>query len=212
VPIYGRKVKILSILRGNKMGFINRKTVDIVLDLGKAGAVFISGSIIIHLLVMSIDYYLLFKPLDLELDKNFEESIFSAPMIPMMVAYGILSLVIFLLWRRKKKAMLLAYEKEMQNEKIEAVFKSMQRITGILAEHIAFYNAEIMSWVESRKTNGGQVSEKVEKSSRKIAHSLQSLSRISFIIPYTENRPKNVGDIEKILQAKLSGITELQDG
>jgi len=194
------------------MGFINRKTVDIVLDLGKAGAVFISGSIIIHLLVMSIDYYLLFKPLDLELDKNFEESIFSAPMIPMMVAYGILSLVIFLLWRRKKKAMLLAYEKEMQNEKIEAVFKSMQRITGILAEHIAFYNAEIMSWVESRKTNGGQVSEKVEKSSRKIAQSLQSLSRISFIIPYTENRPKNVGDIEKILQAKLSGITELQDG
>lgn len=194
------------------MVFINRKTVSLVLDLGKAGSAFILGSIFIHLLVMFIDYYLLFKPLGLELHKNFKESVFSAPMIPMMAAYGILSSAIFILWRRKKNAIRLAYEKEIQSEKTEAVFKSMQRLTGILAEHIAFYNTEIMSWVESRKRNGGRVSKKVEKSSKKIAQSLQSLSKISFIFPYTENRPENVGDIEKILQAKLNRITELQEG
>lgn len=194
------------------MGFINKKAVDLVLDLLKAGAAFILGSIVIHLFVMFIDYYLLFKPLGLELHTKFEESIFSAPMIPMMLAYGTLSLVIFILWRRKKKAILFAYEKEIQSEKIETVFKSMQRLTGILAEYIAFYNTEIMSWVESRKRNGGKVSDKVEKSSQKIAQSLQSLSKISFIYPYSEKRPENVADIEKILQAKLNKITELPGG
>ena len=101
---------------------------------------------------------------------------------------------------------------EIQSDKIETVFKSMQRLTVILAEHIAFYNMEIMNWVESRKRNGGKVSDKVEKSSEKIAQSLQSLSKISFIYPYTEKRPRNIADIEKILQAKLYRTTEIKDG
>ena len=194
------------------MGSINKKTKDLVLEFFKAVAVFILGSIIIHLLVMFIDYYLLFAPLDLKPHMDLKANIFSAPMVPMMVAYGILSLIIFLLWRRKEKAILLAYEKEIQSEKIETVFKSMQRLTGILAEHIASYNMEIMNWVESRKRNGGKVSDKVEKSSEKIAQSLQSLSKISFIYPYTEKRPDDLADIEKILRAKLCRTTEIQDG
>ena len=194
------------------MGSINKKTKDLVLEFFKAVAVFILGSIIIHLLVMFIDYYLLFAPLDLKPHMDLKANIFSAPMVPMMVAYGILSLIIFLLWRRKEKAILLAYEKEIQSEKIETVFKSMQRLTGILAEHIASYNMEIMNWVEYRKRNGGKVSDKVEKSSEKIAQSLQSLSKISFIYPYTEKRPDDLADIEKILQAKLHRTTEIQDG
>ena len=88
----------------------------------------------------------------------------------------------------------------------------MQRITGMLAEHIAVHNAKIMVWVESRKRNGGRVSDNVDKSSKKIAHSLQSLSKISFIYPYTENRPENLADIEKMLQAKLNKAAEFQDG
>lgn len=190
----------------------NNKTVDLVLDLLKAGAVFILGGLVIHLLVMFIDYYLLLKPFNLGSNTDLKATIFSAEMIPMMVAYGTLSLIIFFLWRRKKKALLLAYEREVKNEKIQAVFKSMQRLTGILAEHIAFYNTEIMKWVESRKRNGGRVSDQVEKSSEKIAQSLQSLSKISFVYPYTEKRPENLADIEKILQAKLYRTTEIQDG
>lgn len=190
----------------------NNKTVDLVLDLLKAGAVFILGGLVIHLLVMFIDYYLLLKPFNLGSNTDLKATIFSAEMIPMMVAYGTLSLIIFFLWRRKKKALLLAYEREVKNEKIQAVFKSMQRLTGILAEHIAFYNTEIMKWVESRKRNGGRVSDQVEKSSEKIAQSLHSLSKISFVYPYTEKRPENLADIEKILQAKLYRTTEIQDG
>jgi len=83
----------------------------------------------------------------------------------------------------------------------------MQRITAILAEHIATHNSEIMSWVESRKRLNHPVSEKVEKPCRKIAMALESLSEISFVFPYTEKCPGKVGDIEIILRGKLGEPT-----
>jgi len=169
--------------------------------------VFIMGSIIVHLLVMFIDYYLMVKPLYFNLHGNFTGSIFSLPMFPMMGAYGLLSVALYHLWERTKKAILLAHEKQIQSEKVEAVLKSMQRITAILAEHIATHNAEIMNWVELRKRQNHPVSEKVEKPCRKIGMALQSLSEMSFIFPYTEKCPEKVGDIEIILQGKLDELT-----
>jgi hypothetical protein len=55
------------------------------------------------------------------------------------------------LWEKRKKALLLVREKEIQKEKVEAVLKSMQRLTSILAEHIATHNSQIMNWAECRK-------------------------------------------------------------
>lgn len=77
------------------MRLSNNKTVDLVLDLLKAGAVFILGGLVIHLLVMFIDYYLLLKPFNLGSNTDLKATIFSAEMIPMMVAYATLSLIIF---------------------------------------------------------------------------------------------------------------------
>jgi response regulator RpfG family c-di-GMP phosphodiesterase len=131
-------------------------------------------------------------------------------MYPMMGAYGLYSLGIYFLWERKKKAILLAREKQLQSEKVEAVLKTMQRITGMLAEHIATHNSEIMRWVEFRKNKGQQVSERVELPNKKIAQALHTLSEISFVLPYNENRPENIGEIEKILYEKIGGITEFQ--
>jgi hypothetical protein len=48
----------------------------------------------------------------------------------------------------------------------------------------------------------------VEHPNKKIAQALHSLSEISFVLPYSENRPENVGDIEKILHGKLGELTE----
>ena len=187
----------------------NRTSAHLFLNLGKAITVFILGSFVVHIIVMVLDYYLMIKPLYLDLRANFAGSIFSAPMYPMMVAYGFFSLTIYLLWEKRKKALLMAREKEIQSEKVEAVLKSMQTMTGILAEHIATYNAEIMRWIEFRKRQGHQVSKKVENPNKKIADVLQSLSEISFVWPYTENRPKEIGDIEKIVQSKLGQITPI---
>jgi hypothetical protein len=195
---------------GDKMDNQTRKSVQLCLNVAKAFVVFITGSLVVHVMVMALDYYLMIKPLYLNLREDFVISIFSTPMLPMMFAYGLFSLTLYLLWEKKKKALLLAREKEIQSEKVEAVLKSMQRLTGILAEHIAMHNSEIMSWIEFRKRRGRPVSDRVENPNKKIAKALQALSELSFVIPYTQNRPQDVGEIEKMLKDKLYEMTQRQ--
>jgi hypothetical protein len=185
------------------MAFQNKNRVKVYMFIGKAILVFIAGGIIFHLIVMIIDYFLLIEPFYMDLRNNFAGSIFSEPMVPMIGAYGLLSLGIYLLWEKTKQAVLLVREKEFQRENVETVLKSMQRLTGILAEHIAAQNSEIMSWIEFRRRLGHPVPEKVENPSEQIAKALQSMSEVSFVIPYTENRPANACDFEKILFDKL---------
>jgi len=189
------------------MEFQNKQRIQSFLILLKLVAVFMIGSIVMHLIVMFLDYFLLTGPIYLNLRENFSDSMFSIAMLPMMGAYGLFSIVTYSMWARMKKALLLAQAEEIKSEKVEAVLKSMQRITGMLAEHIATHNAEIMNWVEFRKLNGRPVSEKIEKPCNKIANALHSLSEISFIFPYSKNRPYDVAEIEKILQNKLSRRT-----
>jgi hypothetical protein len=185
------------------MDFKNKGSIKVFMFSGKATLVFIAGGIVFHLIVMFIDYFLMIHPFYMDLRNNFAGSIFSEPMVPMIGAYGLLSLGIYLLWEKTKKAVLMVREKEFQRENAEAVLKSMQRLTGILAEHIASQNSEIMSWIEFRKRLGHPVPAKVENPSEQIAKALQSMSEVSFVIPYTENRPANACDFEKILFDKL---------
>ncbi len=177
-----------------------------ILQIGEAVILFLVGGIAIHMVTMFLDYYLVTEPLSMNLRENFVDSIFSVPMIPMIGTYGLFLLVVHFFWKMKKKALLVTHEKEIQIEKVEIVLKSMQRLTGILAEHIATQNGEIMHWVESRKLKGQSVPKKVEKPTKKIAGALQSLSKIAFVFPYTENPPQNVGEIEKVLQCKLDQL------
>ena len=132
-------------------------------------------------------------------------------MIPMIATYGFFSVAIYFLWGKMKKAVLLAREKEIQSEKVGSVLKSMQYMTGMLAEHIATQNSQILNWIELQKAQGRTVSEKVRQPSEKIAETLQSLSEVSFVFPYTENRPKDVGEIESQLKGKLFQIERYRD-
>jgi len=182
----------------------NKQRIRLFLVLFKPIAVFMVGSVVMHLLVMFLDHFLLTGPVYLNLRENFFDSILSIAMLPMLGTYGLFSIVTYFIWARMKKALLQARAEEIKSEKVAAVLKSMQRLTGMLAENIATHNAEIMHWVEFRKMNGRPVSEKVERPCNEIANALHSLSEISFVFPYTQNRPDNVTDIEKILQDKLS--------
>jgi len=190
------------------MDVMYKQVNHVILGAGKGIALFILGGIAIHAFTMFFDYFLVSKPFHLNLHTNFIGSIFSTPMIPMIFVYGTSLLTIHFLWSRTKKALLLVQEKEIQKEKIELVFQSLQHITGLLAEHIGVYNAEIMGWVEFKKARGHLVSERVEKPTRNIARALQSLSKLSFLLPYTDtdNIPEKTEDIEKILSNKLDII------
>lgn len=189
------------------MRFQQKRIIPMCLRLGKAVIFFFVGGALIHTITMLFDYYLLNESFHLNWQGNLVNSVFSASMTPMMVIYGISTLAMYAIWNRQKKAVLLANSIKVQSENTEAVLKSMQRLTGILAEHIAVRNAEIMHWIETRKKKGQQVSQKVEKPVREIANALQSLSAVSFVIPYTDDRPKDVNDIEKLLRSKLDEIT-----
>ena len=167
---------------------------------------FIIGGMVVHLVVMLLDYFLMIKPLLLDLRTNFAGSVFSMLMLPMITAYGLLSLSIYLLWEKKKKALLLAREANIQKEKVDAVLKSMQGITGLLAEHIALQNSEVLSWIELKNRKGQTVPDQIGKPSQKIADVLLALSETSFVVPFTESPPANIGELVDILKSKLTQV------
>ncbi|MGA9535983.1 MAG: hypothetical protein WBR24_08745 [Desulfobacterales bacterium] len=92
-------------------------------QIAKSIITFFIGGIVVHLLVMFLDYFLMIKPMFLDLSANFAGSIFSVAMLPMITAYGLLSLSTYFLWEKKKKALLLARETSIQREKLDTVLK-----------------------------------------------------------------------------------------
>ncbi len=182
-----------------------------LLQFGKAIALFLIGGVGIHTLIMLFDYFLVPGPFYLNLRTDFPNVIFSPFMIPMIGVYGLSLQTIYFLWEKKKNASRFAHEKEVQTEKVEIVFKAMQRLTAMMAKHIAEHNREIINEVELRKRLGRPVSVKLEKASKKIAHTLKSLSEISFVSPYSEYRPETVEGIEKILQSKLDEVSAVHE-
>jgi len=179
------------------------KMFDISLRSGKSVVVFIIGGVVMHTVVMIFDYFLISEPMYINLRQNFVGSIFSRHMLPMVAVYGTSVLLIYSLWMRVNKTIHLVQQKELQREKVELVFKAMQQMTGIIVDHIAANNTDILRWVEHRKINGQKVSNRVEKPARNIAAALQSFSEVSFLGPYSDTIPENSGDIEKLLKSKL---------
>jgi len=170
----------------------------------KAIIAFLVGGIAVHFVVMLLDYFLMVKPLFLDLRTNFTDSVISTMMLPMIAAYGLLASTIYLLWEKKKRALLLAREANTQKEKVDAVLKSMQRITGLMAEHIAMQNSQVLGWIELRNKKGQTVSDKIEKPSKQIAKALQALSETSFIVPFSQRPPADISELVDILKGKLT--------
>ena len=159
---------------------------------------FVFGGLCVHLLVMCIDYFLIITPFpDLRVD--FPAVVFSIAMIPMIVAYGLLSAAIYFLWQKQKRSMLLAREAALEREKIDALLQSMQHVTSLLAEHIAHHNSEVLSWICQKKLKGQTVSEKIERPSNKIAAALHALTETSFVAPFA-------GVVLELLAQKLLDV------
>jgi hypothetical protein len=163
---------------------------DLISQFGKAIAAILVGSVLVNTAVMVIDFYLVGAPLRLSLETE-------------MGAYALFSLLVYILWNKLKKAMLLACEKEIQCEKDRAVIESLQRITGLLAEHISVHNAQIVEWLEFKKQKGEQVSKRVEQASRKISIALCSLSEMAFVCPYTDNPSQYWSELENAIENSL---------
>lgn len=154
----------------------SNRSIYMLVKCAKAVAVFLAGGILVHMLYMFIDCYLMPASLHLNLKSDFIGSLLSPGMIPMMAAYGFCLLGAYFSWIKAQNAMSQAYQREVQRQEAEQVIRSLQRVTGILAQHLSAHNAEIMHWVETRKQKLGSAPDRIERSSRKIAETLQALS------------------------------------
>ena len=170
---------------------------------GKAILSVILGGLLIHFIIMLVDYLLVSHLIYLDLEQNFWGSLFSDSMLPMMGTYILLLLAIYSVWIRWKKAIFIGQIEASKKREVELVFASMQRLTGILAEKISSHNVDIIKWIESRKTMGKPVSKKIKDPTFKISEVLGALTEISFITPYTDKCPQNIKEIERLLNAKF---------
>lgn len=164
----------------------------------------VGGSIMVHFAVMLLDLFLVGKSLILNLEKDFLGTVFSFPMIPVLTAYILFFVIILYLWKKMKKALLLAHQREIESERERVALDTIQRFTTLIAEHITIHNAEILKWIEFRKQQGQQVSEKVEYSSKRIASALTALTELAYVVPYTQSPPVDTREIESLLQDRLS--------
>jgi len=192
------------------MNPVSLKTIQILSRSGKALFLIGSGAIGVHLLVLLLDYYLVGKPHLTAIENDFFSAAFSFPMIPVIGAYIVFSVVIYYYWTNMKKALIASQEKELQVQKEKVMLESTQHLVGIFAKHITMHNSEIIKWVESRRHFNKQVPETVEKSSRYIAAALETLTEAAFIAPYSTDYPINakrintIDDIDELLNRRLA--------
>lgn len=139
----------------------------------------------------------------MDLRSDFFGSVLALAMLPMAVTYGTCLLGVYFFWRKAKNALALAYKKDAQRREAEQIVQTMQRLTGILAEHLSSHNAEILLWVENRMQKKGSAPSRIKRSSYKIAEAMKALSEVSFISPYMGKRPLTIDEFETAFIEKL---------
>ena len=196
---------------------MNERSGEIIHILSKFGKsilfITISG-LGVHLSVLLIDYFLIKKPLYLNLENNFVGSAFSYPMIPVIAAYLIFSLITLNLWQKMKQAVLTARETELRHEKQRMMLDILQNITGILGQYITAHNSEIQMWITEMKSKNKQPPKVIVNSSKKISEALGALSEIAFLTGKSGislpggNNIQDIKDIELLLKKKITMIDD----
>ena len=168
-----------------------------------ATVVFIVGGSAVHLFVMLIDYYLMPSSLHMDLQTDFFGSVLALAMLPMAVTYGTCLLCVYYFWRKAKNTLALVYKKDAQRKEAEKTVQTMQRLTGILSQHLSSHNVEILHWVENRIQKTGSAPPSIERSSHKIAEAMKALSEVSFVSPYIGKGPLTICEFEAAFLNKL---------
>lgn len=174
----------------------------------------IAGSflgLLIHLGVVGIDAVLLERPIYIDFEKNFIQSAFSYPFLPILIIEMLLSILTCFLWFSMQNALKRAHELDLKNEKYEATVETFQRIMALMAEHLATNNNQILSQIEYRRRKGQKTSEAIETASQNISKILHILSEVSFVDPYISEEGQNSTDLLGKLETHL-GRDSLQTG
>ena len=157
----------------------------------------------IHIGVMGVQYALSEGPVQVDLHKDFVGSLFDLHMVTFFVAQSALCLIIIALWKRGNRAIVLAKEKEVEAEQGQVLVDSLQQITGLLAEHIAEHNKDILAWIEAKKNRGHTVPQQLEVASKRISICLHSLFELAFVYPHQRGNTLSLPQFKKKLEGML---------
>ena len=118
----------------------------------------------------------------------------------------VLFVLIALLLSNFKSKMHKFYQSELLLEKNKTIIKTLQKLTALIADNIISQNAEIIKWINKKKSRGESVSDKVDKASQIIGLSMKLLSETSFIHPYKDNIPNDPDTYLELMKENLSQI------
>ncbi|MBF0238579.1 MAG: hypothetical protein HQM12_12805 [SAR324 cluster bacterium] len=166
--------------------------------------------LLLHIGIIRLDTMLQEKPIYIDLEKNFWQSAFSFPFLPMLILEVLLSTVTIFLWIKMKRAIHRAHELDLKRVNHETTVKSFQKIMALLGEHIASNNNQILSKIEFRRKQGQQTSETIENASRNISKILKILSEVSYVEPYLSTQQNRGLDLHAELERRINEMKELQ--
>ena len=163
----------------------------------------LSLGLLIHLVVMGIDAALIDTPTYIDFEKNFLQSAFSFPFLPILIVEILLSILTFFLWISMQNALKRAYELDVKNEKHETTIETFQKIMELMAEHIATNNNQILRKIEYRSRQGRKTSEAIETASHNISKLLHILSEVSFVDPYLSEKGEDPTELLEKLTTRI---------
>jgi hypothetical protein len=169
-----------------------------ILVFKKYSLLLITGSflgLLLHLGVVGIDAFLIEKPINIDFEKNFIQSAFSFPFLPILIVEILFSILTCFLWFSMQNALKRTHELDVKNEKHETTVGTFQKIMALMAEHIATNNNQILSKIEYQRRQGLKTSEAIETASQNISKILHILSEVSFVDPYLSEKGHNPTDL-----------------
>jgi len=184
-----------------------RGIIHVFTQFGKNVALVTSGTFIIHIFVKIISIAVLEKKSLVNFDTDFFLHLFSYQMIPSLIVYGILVSVLYYIFQKSKKMMVELSEIEIIEERHQAVMQTSQQITAMMVDYISEHNANIYEWIEKKKSKGQQVPNVIEESNENISKALNTMSRVSFVLPYLNSDHNEVKDYTEYLNNNLKRIS-----
>lgn len=161
--------------------------------------VFLFGSTVVHAVVMAIDWLTSFYSRE-QHNGHLHGDFVSLEMLPMMLAYGTLSLCLFIVWKRMKTLENDAHRRDLLLTEQKSTIETAQKLTGIIVEKVAGENAVLGDWVYQNKKRGKTVSPRLESATENIGKALQALSKVTFEAPYvSENHAMQIDEMERLL-------------
>lgn len=149
-----------------------------------AVGVFVAGGTAVHTIVMAIDFLSYRYLVPLESHQHFLHGLWSPVMLPMMSAYGILSVALYSTWRRARRLRARAHEQEIRLVEQRTRVDTAQKLTGLVMERVARENAAIAAWIQDAQRRGRTLPPRLVEASHSIGRALLALSRLSFEVPY----------------------------